>query len=83
MVGIAQLVEHLVVVQDVAGSNPVTHPMAGGMHREQQRPRKPPIHSPTHRQGFQDTYALPGTATHNSQYSTVSSSYGSRAHPST
>ena len=26
MVGIAQLVEHLVVVQDVAGSNPVTHP---------------------------------------------------------
>lgn len=26
VVGIAQLVEHLVVVQDVAGSNPVTHP---------------------------------------------------------
>jgi hypothetical protein len=26
MVGVAQLVEHLVVVQDVAGSNPVTHP---------------------------------------------------------
>ena len=26
MVGIAQLVEHLGVVQDVAGSNPVTHP---------------------------------------------------------
>ena len=26
MVGIAQLVEHLVVVQDVAGSSPVTHP---------------------------------------------------------
>jgi hypothetical protein len=26
-VGIAQLVEHLVVVQGVAGSSPVTHPM--------------------------------------------------------
>lgn len=26
MVGVAQSVEHLVVVQDVAGSNPVTHP---------------------------------------------------------
>ena len=26
LVGIAQLVEHLVVVQDVAGSSPVTHP---------------------------------------------------------
>jgi hypothetical protein len=26
MVGVAQLVEHLVVVQDVAGSTPVTHP---------------------------------------------------------
>ena len=26
MVGIAQLVERLVVVQDVAGSSPVTHP---------------------------------------------------------
>ena len=26
MVGIAQLVEHLVVVQEVAGSSPVTHP---------------------------------------------------------
>jgi hypothetical protein len=26
MVGVAQLVEHLVVVQVVAGSNPVTHP---------------------------------------------------------
>lgn len=26
MVGIAQLVEHLVVVQGVAGSSPVTHP---------------------------------------------------------
>ena len=27
MVGVAQLVEHLVVVQEVAGSNPVTHPI--------------------------------------------------------
>ena len=26
MVGVAQLVEHLVVVQEVAGSSPVTHP---------------------------------------------------------
>ena len=26
MVGIAQLVEHLVVVQGAAGSSPVTHP---------------------------------------------------------
>jgi hypothetical protein len=32
MVGVAQLVEHLVVVQDVAGSSPVTHPngVSGG-----------------------------------------------------
>ncbi len=29
MVGVAQLVEHLVVVQDVAGSSPVTHPRVG------------------------------------------------------
>ena len=27
MVGVAQLVEHLVVVQRVAGSNPVAHPI--------------------------------------------------------
>jgi hypothetical protein len=27
VVGVAQLVEHLVVVQEVAGSSPVTHPM--------------------------------------------------------
>jgi hypothetical protein len=26
MVGVAQLVEHSVVVRDVAGSSPVTHP---------------------------------------------------------
>ena len=32
MVGVAQLVEHLVVVQVAAGSSPVTHPM----------PRPPP-----------------------------------------
>jgi hypothetical protein len=30
MVGVAQLVEHLVVVQDVAGSSPVTHPKVTG-----------------------------------------------------
>ncbi len=29
MVGVAQLEEHLVVVQDVAGSSPVTHPNVG------------------------------------------------------
>ena len=29
MVGVAQLVEHLVVVQDAAGSSPVTHPNKG------------------------------------------------------
>lgn len=33
MVGVAQLEEHLVVVQDVAGSSPVTHPTG--------RPRSP------------------------------------------
>ena len=27
MVGVAQLVEHLVVAQDAAGSSPVTHPI--------------------------------------------------------
>jgi hypothetical protein len=31
MVGVAQLVEHLVVVQDVAGSSPVTHPRGGSV----------------------------------------------------
>ncbi len=30
MVGVAQLVEHLVVVQVVAGSSPVTHPKVIG-----------------------------------------------------
>ena len=30
MVGVAQLVEHLVVVQDAAGSSPVTHPTSQG-----------------------------------------------------
>ena len=29
--GVAQLVEHLVVVQDVAGSSPVTHPKHKGL----------------------------------------------------
>jgi hypothetical protein len=32
MVGVAQLVEHLVVVQDVAGSSPVTHPESVVVH---------------------------------------------------
>ena len=32
MVGVAQLVEHLVVVQDVAGSSPVTHPKSQATH---------------------------------------------------
>ena len=36
MVGVAQLVEHLVVVQEVAGSSPVTHPVSG----------QPPPHGP-------------------------------------
>jgi hypothetical protein len=44
MVGVAQLVEHPVVVRDVAGSSPVAHPIIikdtnnafrGGMHYEQ------------------------------------------------
>ncbi len=30
MVGIAQLAERLVVVQEVAGSSPVTHPKSQG-----------------------------------------------------
>ena len=34
MVGIAQLVERLVVVQDVAGSSPVTHPKFGSWPTE-------------------------------------------------
>ncbi len=32
VVGVAQLVEHLVVVQDVAGSSPVTHPTPAAGH---------------------------------------------------
>jgi hypothetical protein len=34
MVGVAQLVEPLVVVQDVAGSSPVTHPNLKAQKRE-------------------------------------------------
>jgi hypothetical protein len=34
MVGIAQLVEHLVVVQGAAGSSPVTHPKKKKKTRE-------------------------------------------------
>ena len=33
MVGVAQLVEHLVVVQDVAGSSPVVHPKFAASRR--------------------------------------------------
>ncbi len=32
MVGVAQLVEHPVVVRDVAGSSPVAHPTCVQMH---------------------------------------------------
>jgi hypothetical protein len=44
MVGVAQLVEHLVVVQDVAGSSPVTHPRGVsveivGLPATRERPR--------------------------------------------
>jgi predicted Zn-dependent protease with MMP-like domain len=35
MVGIAQLVERLVVVQEVAGSSPVTHPNSSLRHRSE------------------------------------------------
>ena len=35
--GVAQLVEHLVVVQEVAGSSPVTHPVSWG------NPTCPPV----------------------------------------
>ena len=34
MVGIAQLVEHLIVVQGVAGSSPVTHPVEKALSKE-------------------------------------------------
>ncbi len=46
MVGVAQLVEHPVVVRDVAGSSPVAHPIIikgtnttfkGGMHYEESK----------------------------------------------
>ena len=33
MVAVVQLVEHLVVVQDVAGSSPVSHPIAPALTR--------------------------------------------------
>lgn len=33
MVAVVQLVEHLVVVQDVAGSSPVSHPNAPALRR--------------------------------------------------
>jgi hypothetical protein len=37
MVGVAQLVEHLVVVQDVAGSSPVTHPTSFARYEQVKR----------------------------------------------
>jgi hypothetical protein len=37
VVGVAQLVEHLVVVQDVAGSTPVTHPRDTAIGQDQFR----------------------------------------------
>src|SRR5689334_9332627 len=64
MVGVAQLVEHLVVVQDVAGSSPVTHPdgdvmsrvrtssRTRGARRQTWSPRKPP---PGCHEGVEDT----------------------------
>ena len=39
--GVAQLVEHLVVVQDVAGSSPVTHPKGLGHGVEATNLRSP------------------------------------------
>ena len=40
MVAVVQLVEHLVVVQDVAGSSPVSHPANGP-----EESKIPPDHS--------------------------------------
>jgi len=42
-VGVAQLVEHLVVVQDAAGSSPVTHPICANKVKALAN-----ISSPTH-----------------------------------
>ena len=61
MVGVAQLVEHLVVVQDAAGSSPVTHPnlyntrvlrAESGRTPRVQVPSLTPIKSPTKRLDF-------------------------------
>jgi hypothetical protein len=43
MVGVAQLVEHLVVVQVVAGSSPVTHPKSRAAHTCGERRYAPPF----------------------------------------
>ncbi len=40
MVGIAQLVERLVVVQDVAGSSPVTHPNCPRENKDSNHPKE-------------------------------------------
>ena len=42
MVAVAQLVEHLVVVQDVAGSSPVGHPKFGPTQIVRARGVEPP-----------------------------------------
>ena len=47
MVGVAQLVEHLVVVQVAAGSSPVTHPMV--LPRRTQTVARSPSWGPGHR----------------------------------
>ncbi len=39
MVGVAQLVERLVVVQDVEGSSPFTHPTVGSRHSHRPQAR--------------------------------------------
>ncbi len=41
--GVAQLAEHLVVVQDVAGSSPVTHPSRSRAFRSAVTPAGPPL----------------------------------------
>ena len=54
MVGIAQLVERLVVVQDVAGSSPVTHPK---WVRFELLTKRPPLVFP-HQSAFLTWYAM-------------------------
>jgi len=47
MVGVAQLVEHLVVVQDAAGSSPVTHPKKKPARSASERGRTPRVQVPS------------------------------------